>query len=105
MNALIITILITYLVAINVYGIIILNYQKKSTLNANPNVNHHKISDIKLLFTGALGGAIGIYVFMFIFKYRLKSFFLMILLPIMIAVNVFMVISLLRGNYVLLNFR
>lgn len=101
-NVLVTIILITYIIAINVYGIIILNYQKKSTLSED---KRHKVSDIKLLFTGALGGAIGIYVFMFIFKYRLKSFFLMILLPIMIALNVYFIVSLIRGNYVVLNFR
>ncbi len=96
MHILLIIVLITYLVAINFYGVLILNFQKRDTEDGD---EAHNVSDIKLLLTGALGGAIGIYVTMFVLKYRLRSFFLMILLPIMIAINVYIAISLFRGNY------
>ncbi len=102
MNVLFTIVLITYLVAINLYGIIILNYQRKSK---NDCKEPSEISDVKLLFTGALGGAMGIFIFMFIFKYRLKSFFLMVFLPVMIAINAYLVVSLFRGDYTFLTLR
>ncbi len=100
MNILLTIILITYFVAINVYGALMLGFQRKSR---EKNEENASVSDIKLLLTGALGGATGIYMFMLILKYRLRSFFLMVFLPVMIAVNVFIIISLFRGNYNFLN--
>ena len=43
--------------------------------------------DWKLLLCGALGGAITIYVCMFIFKYKLNNLLLMLVMPIFTAVN------------------
>ena len=43
--------------------------------------------DWKLLLCGALGGAITIYVCMFVFKYKLNDLLLMIVMPILTAVN------------------
>ena len=78
----------TYVIAINLYGIIILNFQKKAKeIQSNSN----NISDAKLLFTGILGGATGIFIFMFIFKYRLQSLRLMVLMPLFIALNVYLI--------------
>ncbi len=100
MHTFLIVILITYIVAINFYGILLLRNQKKEREeNCDDNAT---ISDAKILLTGALGGATGIYIFMFIFKYRLKSLILMVLLPIFIAINIFIIVCLFQGNYVML---
>ena len=66
-------ILIAYLLAINAYGILMLHFQKKAFKECN---EEKQVSDSKLFLAGLLGGATGIFVFMFIFKYRLKSLFL-----------------------------
>ena len=83
-----------YILAINFYGIIILNYQKKYAKSGENN-NCQNITDAKLIFTGLLGGALGIYIFMFIYKYRLKSMILMVLMPVFIALFIYLIISLL----------
>lgn len=86
-----------YVLAINFYGILMLGFQKKARKAGDD--ENIAISDAKLLLTGLLGGSIGIFVFMFIYKYRLKSLVMMVLMPILIAVNVYVTVSVLRGNF------
>jgi len=90
-----------YVVSINFYGIILLNFQKNYAVNTDNN-KCDNITDAKLIFTGLLGGALGIYVFMFIYKYKLKSMTFMVLMPIFIALFVYILISLfsITINYV-----
>ena len=42
-----------------------------------------------LILPSLLGGALGIYVAIFIFKYRMRSMFLMVLMPVMIVLNLY----------------
>lgn len=86
---------ITYLAAINFYGILLLFFQKKAQEDCD---DYKKISDMQLLFTGILGGAAGIFTFMFIFKYRLKSMHLMVFLPVFIALNVYVAVIVFSGR-------
>ena len=58
-----------YLIAINVYGVLILKFQKQAREEGDE--ESIAIGDGKLFLTGFLGGALGIYASMFIFKYRL----------------------------------
>lgn len=89
MPILVYIITIVYFIAINLYGILMLRYQKKYSETDD---NKLKISDAKIYLAGFLGGAIGIFVFMFIFKYKLKNLFMMVLMPIFIAINVYLLI-------------
>ena len=82
-------IIIVYIIAINLYGILMLRFQKKAREDGDE--ENIGISDTKLLLAGILGGATGIFVFMFIFKYRLKSLFMMVLMPVFIAINIFII--------------
>ena len=66
---------ITYLLAINVYSFLLIVFQKKQTEQNSTT----KIKDGKLIISGMLGGALGVYLAMFILSYRLNSLFLMVL--------------------------
>ena len=84
-----------YTVSINVYGVLLLKFQK----NADPEDESERVSDGKLLLAALLGGAAGIYAFMFIFKYRLKSLGFMILMPLLGALTVFLWVMLVSWNF------
>ena len=95
---------IVYFLAINVYGFILVYMQRKSRAEstgqpcelqpAQPqnNVKKPTVSDGKLFVAGALGGATGVYVAMFVFKYRLISLFLMVVMPVLITLNIYILI-------------
>ena len=102
-NAFISIIVIVYFLSINFYGILMLHFQKKAREDGDD--ENITIGDSRLFIAGLLGGATGIYLFMFIFKYRLKSFFMMVFMPVLVAVNVYLMISVLVGNYNFLKIR
>ena len=74
-----------------------LNFQKKARQNGDE--ENIAISDTKLMLAGLLGGATGIFIFMFVLKYRLKSLFMMVLMPMFIALNVYLLIMILNGGF------
>ena len=88
--------IVTYIFAINLYGILMLRFQKKAREDGDE--ENIGISDTKLLLTGFLGGATGIFIFMFILKYRLKSLFMMVLMPVFIALNVYIIVLALNSG-------
>ncbi len=96
MSIFILIISIVYLIAVNVYGIMMLKFQKQAREEGDE--ENISIGDSKLLLTALLGGALGIYIFMFIFRYRLKSLLMMVLVPVLIAVNVFTVIMIFNNG-------
>ncbi len=86
---------ITYLLAINVYSFLLIFFQKKQTEENDKT----KIKDGKLFITGMLGGALGVYVAMFILSYRLHSLFLMVTMPLLIVLTVYIIIVGFQGNF------
>ncbi|MBQ3115665.1 MAG: hypothetical protein IJC07_01415 [Clostridia bacterium] len=103
MKVFILIVLLVYVLAINFYGVLMLHFQKKAREDGDE--ENISIGDTRLFITGLLGGATGIFVFMFIFKYRLKSFFMMVFMPVLVAINVFIIICVLSGNYSLLSLK
>ena len=58
-----------------------------------------KVSDGKLVLTGAVGGALGIYIAMLVYKYRLTSFLLMVVMPIFIAIFAYILFVCFTNNF------
>ena len=59
----------------------------------------------KLCIAGLLGGAITIYVCMFIFKYKRSDLLLMVLMPLLGVLNVYLWVLLFRSGFSFLIFR
>ena len=53
----------------------------------------------KLCITGALGGAIAIYVCMFVFKFQRSNLLLMVLMPIFGVLNIYFWVLLFRSGF------
>ena len=62
-------------------------------------MNKEKVGDIKLFLPALLGGASGIYAFMFILKYKLKSMLFMLVMPVLTALDVYLVYLLFSRNF------
>ena len=116
-------IIIAYFLAINVYGFILINFQQKATVLAtntpkedftqlqiedlSPTKTEKKaiktknteISNLKIFITSALGGALGIYIAMFIYKHKLSNFFFMVIIPIFIALSVYILVMSFINNF------
>lgn len=98
MNTIFYIIIAVYIIAINFYGILMLSYQKKK--NEENEDKYPKVSDGRLILSAVLGGALGIFVFMFLLKYKTKNILLMILLPLLIALNTYILILVFKsGRY------
>ncbi|MBR5439797.1 MAG: hypothetical protein IKV61_06260 [Clostridia bacterium] len=87
--------LVTYVIAINVYSYMLVLTQKKQM------EEHLKSSvrDSKLFISGLLGGALGVYVAMFALSFRLQNLPLMVLMPILIVLNIYLIILAFINNF------
>lgn len=79
---------IVYFASINVYSFMLLRSQKKTEEEGDCS----KIRDGNLFVTAILGGALGIYVGAFILKFRTKSLFIMVFMPVIVVINLFLII-------------
>ena len=68
--------------------------ENASTMQKQPQRNLRK-----LFITAALGGAITIYVCMFIFKYKRSDLLLMVLMPLLGVLNVYFWVLLFRSGF------
>ncbi len=84
-----------YILAINFYSFLLIKSQRDSFNEEEK----RKIGDGKLLLAAFLGGALTMYISMFIFKYRLHSMFLMIALPVLSVLNIYLFILAYRSGF------
>lgn len=105
--------LISYIAAINFYAFLLVKTlaakEREAELKkqASPLIEQISTPPItppqkmigKLCIAGALGGAITIYVCMFIFKYRRSDLLLMVLMPILGVLNVYLWVLLFRSGF------
>lgn len=80
--------LIVYIVAVNFYAFMLVRSQKIQ----NAETGESKVKDGKLFLAGAIGGALGIFLSTFILSYRKDSLLLMVVMPLLIAVNVYFLV-------------
>lgn len=85
-----------YIAAVNVYSVMLLLSQRNEYLNDESKLNS---GDGKLLLSALLGGAIGIYVTMFITRFKLKNMLLMIALPVIGVLNVWFIVLAFRSGF------
>ncbi len=86
---------IVYWLAINFYTFLLIKKQKKEATERNaipPNRN------AKIILAGILGGAATAYITLLFLRYKTDNLLLMILLPLLTALNIFIVILTIRGS-------
>lgn len=85
-----------YIISVNVYSVMLLLSLRNDAMYDEDKQNS---GDGKLLLSALLGGAIGIYVTMFITKFKLKNMLLMILLPVIAVLNVWFFVIAFRSGF------
>ncbi|MBO5851676.1 MAG: hypothetical protein J6R29_05050 [Clostridia bacterium] len=88
-------VLITYVIAINVYSYMLVLTQKKQMEERLKS----SVKDAKLFIAGILGGALGVYIAMFALSYRLQNLLLMVIMPIFIVLNIYLIILAFVNNF------
>jgi len=76
-----------YLLAVNFYGILLMSAQKK----ARTETDEKGVSDARVFVAAFLGGTLGVYLYMLIKKWRLTSLHLVVFLPLVFALNVYLI--------------
>lgn len=75
--------LTVYILAINFYSFLLLKRQQELD-------EFERAGDGKLLLSGLLGGAVTVYVCMFLYRYKLNNIVLMVVLPVLAALNIYL---------------
>ncbi len=95
MIALVRTLIIVYILAINIYGFMLVYTQKRQNEERAKQI----VKDSTLFISALLGGAFGIYLALFILHYRVNSLFLMISMPLIIVLNIYILITGFTTNF------
>ncbi|MCD7729096.1 MAG: hypothetical protein LUI60_04195 [Clostridia bacterium] len=85
-----------YIAAVNFYAVLLIKSQKDEAGGDQSKMN---AGDGKLILCALLGGAVGIYVSMFILKYRLKNMMLMVIMPVIAVINIYFIIVAFKSGF------
>lgn len=88
-------IFIVYILAVNFCGIMLVRTLRDESCERGA----QSFGDGKLLLCAILGGAIAIYISMFIMRFKLKNILLMILLPVIGVLNVYFAVIAFRSGF------
>ena len=105
--------LIAYILAINFYAFLLIKSLKEEEAREELRRQAAPLSELeqpitpktrdrslgKLCITGALGGAITIYVCMFLYKYRRSDLFLMLIMPLLGVLNIYLFVLLFKSGF------
>ncbi len=83
-----------YIVAVNFYAVTLLKSQKDEYGD-----DEKPVGDGKIILTAILGGALAIYVSMFVMRYRLKNLLFMILMPVVAVLNIWFFYQAFRSGF------
>ncbi len=114
--------LIAYILAVNFYSFLLVKALRDKTLQAEeakqeslplPVAQKQEAEEArpperihgKLCIAGLLGGAITIYVCMFVLKYRRSDLLLMVLMPLLGVLNIYLWVLLFRSGFSFFVFR
>lgn len=86
-----ILILISYFIAINLFGYFIMWYDKKMAIKRNTRISEKTIFTICLIL-----GSIGVYIGMYSFRHKTKHIKFTVLVPILFILNIFTVYYILQ---------
>lgn len=89
-------IFIVYILAVNFYSVMLLRTQRDENGDTGGKAS---TGDGKIILAALLGGAISIYVSMFIMKYRLKNLLFMILMPVIAVLNVWLIVMAFKSGF------
>ena len=76
-----------YLAAVNLYAFLLVRNQKRRAAERG---NEDKSGNARLLTAGFLGGAIAAYAAMFIYRHKTDNALMMVLLPLLGALNLYL---------------
>ena len=104
--------LIAYILSINFYAFLLvkslkekeqaLEIQKQAEPLSSANLPQERAvekSTGKLCITGLLGGAITVYICMFLLKYKRSDLFLMVIMPLLGVLNIYFFILLFKSGF------
>ncbi len=83
-----------YILAVNAYGFILVKLKSDDLSSGEKSGGYGKI-----IIASLLGGAIGAYVGMFVYKYGLDNIILMVFLPVIAVINIFILWQLYVNNF------
>ncbi len=120
LSIIIIILISVYLLSVNLYGFILVKAQRNQLCSQDIieqvenkeedeeedkkneskfiSIPQEAIKDFKIYLAGFLGGALAIYLSMFIFKYRLTNLGFMLLMPVFIAITVCLIVLLFQSG-------